>query len=69
MYVKGAYGQLRIITENNFAGEQEIFQKNLFIMGSIMMTETSWKTKYCDENIVCEFCEEMIPITEAVEIM
>ena len=25
--------------------------------------------KCCDENIVCEFCEEMIPITEAVEIM
>lgn len=25
--------------------------------------------KFCDENIVCEFCEEMIPITEAVEIM
>lgn len=25
--------------------------------------------KYCDENIVCEFCGEMIPITEAFEIM
>ena len=25
--------------------------------------------KYCDEHIVCEFCEEMIPTTEAIEIM
>lgn len=25
--------------------------------------------KCCDEHIVCEFCEEMIPITEAIEIV
>ena len=25
--------------------------------------------KCCDEHIVCEFCEEMIPTTEAIEIM
>ena len=69
MYVKDVCGQSRTITENNFTEEQCISPEELIHYGFYNDEGDFVEDKCCDENIVCEFCEEMIPITEAVEIM